>query len=317
VMEARPTLRSVRGMDTTISVEGLTKRYGDTLALDDLTFSVGAGRVTGFVGPNGAGKTTTMGVLLGLNSATGGRALIGGEPYARKATPLREVGALLDASATHPGRRACDHLRWMAESNGLSRSRVHEVLELVGLGSVARRRTGSFSLGMAQRLGIAAALLGDPPVLLLDEPVNGLDPDGIVWIRGFLRSLAEEGRTVFVSSHLMAELEGTADHLIVIGRGRLLADASVADLLAGMSDGTVSLRTPDTAEVMRVLANAGGVVSSHGAGAITVTGLDATQVGSIAAQHGFRLSELSQRRATLEDAYLRLTRGAAEFVTDR
>jgi ABC-2 type transport system ATP-binding protein len=304
-------------MDTTISVEGLTKRYGDTLALDELTFSVGAGRVTGFVGPNGAGKTTTMGVLLGLNSATGGRALIGGEPYARKATPLREVGALLDASATHPGRRACDHLRWMAESNGLSRSRVHEVLELVGLGSVARRRTGSFSLGMAQRLGIAAALLGDPPVLLLDEPVNGLDPDGIVWIRGFLRSLAEEGRTVFVSSHLMAELEGTADHLIVIGRGRLLADASVADLLAGMSDGTVSLRTPDTAEVMRVLANAGGVVSSHGAGAITVTGLDATQVGSIAAQHGFRLSELSQRRATLEDAYLRLTRGAAEFVTDR
>jgi ABC-2 type transport system ATP-binding protein len=304
-------------MDTTISVEGLTKRYGDTLALDDLTFSVGAGRVTGFVGPNGAGKTTTMRVLLGLNSATGGRALIGGEPYARKATPLREVGALLDASATHPGRRACDHLRWMAESNGLSRSRVHEVLELVGLGSVARRRTGSFSLGMAQRLGIAAALLGDPPVLLLDEPVNGLDPDGIVWIRGFLRSLAEEGRTVFVSSHLMAELEGTADHLIVMGRGRLLADASVADLLAGMSDGTVSLRTPDTAEVMRVLANAGGVVSSHGAGAITVTGLDATQVGSIAAQHGFRLSELTQRRATLEDAYLRLTRGAAEFGTDR
>ena len=304
-------------MDMTISVEGLTKRFGDTLALDDLTFTVGSGRVTGFVGPNGAGKTTTMRVLLGLNSPTAGRALIGGEPYVRMTTPLRQVGALLDASATHPGRRARDHLLWMAESNGLSRSRVDVVLELVGLRPVARRRTGSFSLGMAQRLGIAAALLGDPPVLVLDEPVNGLDPDGIVWIRGFLRSLAAEGRTVFVSSHLMGELEGTADHLIVIGRGRLLADTTVDDLLSRMSAGTVTLRTPDAAEAMTVLANAGGAVSSNGAGVVTVTGLDAERVGNIAAAHGLRLSELTQDRATLEDAYLRLTRGAAEFGADR
>ena len=303
-------------MDMTIRVEHLTKRYRDTVAVDDLTFSVCAGRVTGFVGPNGAGKTTTMRMLLGLSAPTGGQATIGGVAYSDLSDPLRRVGALLDAHATHPGRRAHDHLRWMAESNAIPGSRVDDVLDMVGLGPVARRRTGTFSLGMAQRLGIAAALLGDPPVLLLDEPVNGLDPDGIVWIRGLMRSLAAEGRTVLVSSHLMSELQDTADHVIVIGRGRLLADASVADLLVGVTDGHVRLRTPDVVEAMTLLANAGGQVTSSGDGELTVTGLDTEWVARLLTERGLRVSELSRDRPTLEDAYLRLTRGSTGYEED-
>ena len=301
-------------MDETIEVRGLTKRYRDTVAVDDLTFSVLPGRVTGFVGPNGAGKSTTMRMILGLAAPDAGTASVGGEPYVRKPFPLREVGALLDASDTHPSRRARDHLRWLAESNDIPRSRITEVLELVGLADVGGRRTGGFSLGMAQRLGIAAALLGDPPILMLDEPVNGLDPEGIVWIRGFLRSLAAEGRTVFVSSHLMSELQGTADHLVVIGRGRLLVDASVEELLSSAANGAVVLRTPDRTEVMTVLANAGATVVSTGADALSVTGLGAERIAGLVAEHRLRLLELTPHRATLEDVYLELTRDAVEHA---
>jgi ABC-2 type transport system ATP-binding protein len=309
-MESHLGARSVAVVDATIEVRGLTKRYGHTVAVDDLTFSISPGRVTGFVGPNGAGKSTTMRLILGLAAPSAGTALVGGDPYAEKRFPLREVGALLDASATHPGRRARDHLLWLAQSNDLPRSRIDEVLELVGLSSVAGRRTGGFSLGMAQRLGIAAALLGDPPVLILDEPVNGLDPEGVVWIRGFLRSLAAEGRTVFVSSHLMSELQGTADHLVVIGRGRLIANAPVNDLLASSSGEAVDLRTPDLAVAMTLLANAGARVVSTGHDAATVTGLSAERIANLARQQGVRLYELTPRRATLEDVYLELTRDA-------
>jgi len=224
-------------MDATIEADGLTKRYGRVTAVDRLSFTVAPGRVTGLVGPNGAGKSTTMRLLLGLDRPDAGAARVNGRPYRRLRSPLREVGALLDAAATHPGRRARDHLLWLARSNDLPTSSVDEALELVGLTEVARRRTGGFSLGMRQRLGIAAALLGDPPVLIFDEPVNGLDPEGIRWIRGLLRALAGEGRAVLVSSHLLRELEGTADHLLVIGRGRLLADTGVGELLGGRGPG--------------------------------------------------------------------------------
>jgi ABC-2 type transport system ATP-binding protein len=313
-MESCRDLRTVAVVDATVEVRRLTKRYGATVAVDDLTFSVAPGRVTGFVGPNGAGKSTTMRLILGLAAPDAGTALVRGEQYVEKRFPLREVGALLDASATHPGRRARDHLLWMAQSNDLPRSRIDEVIELVGLSAVAGRRTGGFSLGMAQRLGIAAALLGDPPVLMLDEPVNGLDPEGIVWIRGFLRSLATEGRTVFVSSHLMSELQGTADHLVVIGRGRLIADASVEELVASSPDKSVDLRTPDLTQAMTVLANAGATVVSTGWDAVTVTGLGAERIADLVRENGLRLYELTPRRATLEDVYLELTRDAVEHA---
>ena len=231
-------------MQNTIEVRGLRKRYGRTVALDGLSFRVEPGHVTGFVGPNGAGKSTTMRVILGLDYPDEGTALVGGRRYRTLRTPLRQVGALLDAGAIHPGRRARDHLLWMAHSNGLPARRVDDVLDLVGLRAAARRRTRGYSLGMRQRLGIAAALLGDPPVLMFDEPVNGLDPEGVVWIRGLLRGLAAEGRAVLVASHLMSELEDTADHLVIVGRGRLIADTTVRDLLAAGSDGRV-LRTTD------------------------------------------------------------------------
>jgi ABC-2 type transport system ATP-binding protein len=313
-MESHSDLRTVAVMDATIEVRALTKRYGTAVAVDDLTFSVAPGRVTGFVGPNGAGKSTTMRLILGLAGPDAGTALVGGEEYVEKRFPLREVGALLDASATHPARRARDHLLWLAQSNGLPRSRIDEVLALVGLFAVADRRTGEFSLGMAQRLGIAAALLGDPPVLMLDEPVNGLDPEGIVWIRTFLRSLAAEGRTVLVSSHLMSELQGTADHLVVIGRGRLIADASVDDLLSSSSSATVDVRSPDLTELMTMLANAGARVVSTGRDAATVTGLSAERIADLARGQAIRLYELTPRRATLEDVYLELTRDAVEHA---
>jgi len=300
-----------------IEIHGLTKRYGRTIAVDDLSFSVESGRVTGFVGPNGAGKSTTMRLLLGLDAADAGDAHVGGKRYRDLSAPLREVGALLDAGATHQGRRARNHLLWLARSNRIPAARVDEVLDLVGLAAVARKRTGGFSLGMEQRLGIAAAMLGDPPVLVFDEPVNGLDPDGIRWIRTFLRSLADEGRTVFVSSHLMSELEGVADELVVIGRGRLIAHASVAELRSASSDGRVHVRTPQLTEVMAALAAAGGVVTSTGSDALVVSGLEPDRIAQIVAESGLRLDELYRERASLEDAFIELTRDAVEYAAER
>jgi len=297
----------------TIEVRDLRKRYGSTVAVDGLSFTVTPGQVTGFVGPNGAGKSTTLRMILGLDAPDGGSALVGGRPYRTLRTPLCHVGALLDAAAIHPGRRARDHLLWMAHYNGLPGRRVDEVLEQVGLASVARRRAGGFSLGMRQRLGIAGALLGDPPVLLLDEPVNGLDPEGIRWIRGLLRSLAGQGRTVLVSSHLMSELEGNADHLVVIGRGRLVADTSVRDLLAGASGDRVELRTSARTEAMTVLANAGATVAATDRDSVTVSGLAAERIVTLLAGAGVPVSQVAAHRASLEEAYMELTRDAVEF----
>jgi ABC-2 type transport system ATP-binding protein len=300
-------------MEGTIEIRGLRKRYGRTVAVDGLSFDVIPGRITGFVGPNGAGKSTTMRVILGLDAPDAGTALIHGRPYRTLRTPLCKVGALLDAAAVHPGRRARDHLLWMARYNGLPRRRVDEVIELVGLGSAARRRTGGFSLGMRQRLGIAAALLGDPPVLMFDEPVNGLDPEGIQWIRGLLRSLAKEGRAILVSSHLMSELQDTADHLVVIGRGRLVADTSVADLVAGASGSRVLLRTARRTDAMALLANAGATVAAIDHDAVTVDGLSGERIAALLGAAEVPFSELSAHRATLEEAYMELTRDAVEF----
>src|SRR5690242_14197478 len=260
-------------MEATIEVTGVRKRFGPVLALDGMTFMVTPGQVTGFVGPNGAGKSTTMRVILGLDAVEAGTALIGGQPYASLRHPLSHVGALLDAAALQPSRRARNHLLWLAHSQGLTAGRVDEVVEKVGLRSVIRRKAGGYSLGMRQRLGIAAALLGDPPVLMLDEPFNGLDPEGIVWIRGFLRSLAAEGRAVLVSSHLMSELQDTADHLVVVGRGRVIADAGVAELLASTARGRVTLRTAASPEAATVLAREGATVTPSGGDTLTVSGL--------------------------------------------
>jgi ABC-2 type transport system ATP-binding protein len=300
-------------MDATIEADGLTKRYGAITAVQGLSFTVTPGRVTGLVGPNGAGKSTTMRLLLGLDTPDAGSARVNGKPYRKLGSPLREVGALLDAAATHPGRRARDHLLWLAHSNGLPRRRVGEVLELVGLTAVAHRRTGGFSLGMGQRLGIAATLLGDPPVLLFDEPVNGLDPEGIRWIRGLLRSLAGAGRAVLVSSHLMRELEGTADHLLVLGRGRLIADTSVRDLLATASANRVIIRTPTPSQVMTLLAGAGVTVASTGQDTLTVTGLPASRIADLIAERGLRLHELAPQHVSLEEAYMELTKNAVDY----
>jgi ABC-2 type transport system ATP-binding protein len=300
-------------MDATLEARGLQKRYGSTVAVAGLTFTVRPGLVTGFVGPNGAGKSTTMRLFLGLDAPDAGVALVGGRPYAELASPLREVGALLDPGAFHPGRSAREHLRWLAASNGLPRGRVDEVLDQVGLAEAARRRTGGFSLGMAQRLGIAAALLGDPPILLLDEPVTGLDPDGIRWLRDLLRSLAADGRAVLVSSHLMSELEDTADHLIVIGRGRLIADVAVRDLLDEAEGARVVIRTPEAARALALLAGVGATVTSSDADTLSVAGLDAARIADLAAAHGLRLTELAPQRASLEEAFMRLTRDAVEF----
>jgi ABC-2 type transport system ATP-binding protein len=300
--------------DASIDAFDLHKRYGRAVAVDGLSFRVAPGQVTGFVGPNGAGKSTTMRMILGLDAPDRGTALVGGRPYRSLRTPLRQVGALLDAGAVHPGRRARDHLLWLAYSNGLPRSRVDEVLELVGLASVARRRAGGFSLGMKQRLGIAAALLGDPPVLMFDEPVNGLDPEGIRWIRGFLRSLAREGRAVLVSSHLMSELEDSADHLIVVGRGRLVADTSVQALLTAASGGRVVLRTANRSDAMTVLANAGATVAATDREVVTVSGLPAERVIALLTASGLPFSEVAAHRASLEEAYMELTRDVVEYA---
>ena len=300
-------------MDTTIEVRGLRKHYGSTVAVDGLSFTASPGQVTGFVGPNGAGKSTTMRLILGLDAPDDGAALVGGRPYVALRNPLHHVGALLDAAAVHPSRRARDHLLWMAHSNGLPSRRVDEVVELVGLAPVARRRAGGYSLGMRQRLGIAGAMLGDPPMLMFDEPVNGLDPEGIIWMRGLLSSLAAEGRAILVSSHLMSELEDSADHLVVIGRGRLIADTSVRDLLVAASGDRVFLRTSKRSEAMTVLANAGATVAASDREAVTVSGLSAERIITLLSDHGLPFSEVAAHRASLEEAYMELTRDAVEF----
>ena len=275
-------------MEATIEVNRVLKRFGETVALDGLSFVVTPGSVTGFVGPNGAGKSTTMRVILGLDAVDEGTALIGGRAYPSLRHPLRQVGSLLDAGALQPSRSARNHLLWLAYSQGLPSRRVDEVIDQAGLESVARRKAGGFSLGMRQRLGIAAAMLGDPPILILDEPFNGMDPEGIVWMRGFLRSLAAEGRAVLVSSHLMSELEDTADHLVVIGRGKLVADTSVAELIAAASAGRVTLRTSARAEAMAALANAGATVAATGPDTLTVTGLVSERIVELLGGAGCR-----------------------------
>ncbi|HTZ26905.1 MAG TPA: ATP-binding cassette domain-containing protein [Streptosporangiaceae bacterium] len=300
-------------VEARIEVSGVHKRFGSAVALDGMTFTVPPGQVTGFVGPNGAGKSTTMRVILGLDAADAGTALIGGRRYRNLHPPLCHVGSLLDAAALQPGRSARNHLLWLAYSQGLSASRVDVVIEQTGLATVARRKAGGFSLGMRQRLGIAAAMLGDPPVLMFDEPVNGLDPDGIVWIREYLRALAAEGRAVLVSSHLMSELEDTADHLVVVGRGKVIADTSVRDLLARASGDRVELRTSARDEAMRVLAGAGATATPSGADMVTISGLPAERIVALLGRSAVPFSEVSAHRASLEEAYMELTRDAVEF----
>ena len=300
-------------MDANIEVSGLYKRFGSTSALDGLSFTVASGQVAGFVGPNGAGKTTTMRVILGLDAADEGRATIGGWPYRSLRHPLSHVGSLLDAGALQPSRTGRNHLLWLAHSQGLGAKRVDEVIEQAGLQAMARRKAGGYSLGMRQRLGVAAALLGDPPVLVFDEPFNGLDPEGIVWVRRFLRGLAAEGRAVLVSSHLMSELQDTATHLVVIGRGRLVADTSVAELIAKASGGRVTLRTTARSDAMTVLAHAGATVAATDRDTLTVAGLDAGRVVALLGESAVPFSEVSAHRATLEEAYMELTRDQVEF----
>jgi ABC-2 type transport system ATP-binding protein len=300
-------------MEATIGVNGLRKRFGPAVALDGMSFTVRPGQVTGFVGPNGAGKSTTMRVILGLDAAEEGTALIGGQPYQSLRHPLSHVGSLLDAAALQPSRTARNHLLWLAHSQGLGTRRVDAVITQAGLGTAARRKAGGYSLGMRQRLGIAAALLGDPPVLMFDEPFNGMDPEGIVWMRGFLRALAAEGRAVLVSSHLMSELQDSADHLVVVGRGKVIADTSVRELIAAASGDRVSLRTSARSEAMTVLAHAGATVAATDRDAVTVTGMPAERVVTLLGESSVPFSEISAHRATLEEAYMELTRDAVEF----
>ena len=294
-----------------IDVRGLTKRYGSTVAVDDLSFEVAPGRVTGFLGPNGAGKSTTMRLILGLDTANAGTATINGARYATRRFPIHEVGALLDAQALHPGRSAFHHLLSLAQSNRISKRRVEEVLGLVGLADVAGRRAGPFSLGMKQRLGIASVMLGDPQILLFDEPVTGLDPEGIVWIRNLFHRLADEGRTVFVSSHLMSEMALTAQHLVVIGRGRLIAEDSV-DRITSAAGSRVRVLSPQGEQLARLLTNEGATVQTND-GALSVTGLDAARVGDLAATHRITLHELTPQRASLEEAFFELTEDSVEY----
>ena len=294
-----------------IEARGLSKRYGTMLAVDGLSFEVSPGRVTGFLGPNGAGKSTTMRLILGLDAPTAGGVTVNGRAYAQHRFPAHEVGALLDAMALHPGRRAVDHLSSLAQSNGIPRRRVDEVLNQVGLADVAGRRVGPFSLGMKQRLGIAGALLGDPQILLFDEPVTGLDPEGILWIRNLFHQLAAEGRTVFVSSHLMSEMALTAQHLIVIGRGKLIADDTIEHIIAGAGS-SVLVRSPQAENLARVLEDEGATVRTDDR-ALSITGLDAAQIGDLAAVHRITLHELSSQRASLEEAFFELTEGSVEY----
>ena len=299
--------------DPSIEVEGLRKHFGATQALDGMTFTVRPGRVTGFVGPNGAGKSTTLRVVLGLDAPDQGRALVGGRPYRTLDSPLRHLGSLLDAGALQPSRTARNHLLWLAHSQGLPAGRADQVLEQVGLAEAARRRAGGFSLGMRQRLGIAAALLGDPPALMLDEPFNGLDPEGILWIRRLLSSLAAQGRTVLVSSHLMSELQDVADHLIVVGRGRVVADTGVPELLATLSAGRVTLRTSAPVAATEALARAGAIVHAKGADTLGVSGLTGEAIVTVLNAGGVPFAELATHRTTLEEAYLELTRDSVQY----
>src|SRR6202167_1547555 len=308
-----------------IEARGLTKRYGDTLAVDDLSFTVEPGKITGFLGPNGAGKTTTMRLILGLDYPTTRSATVQCKSFGQAASPMREVGALLDAKAVHGGRSAYHHLLCLAQTNNLPARRVDEVLDLVGLNEVARKRSRGFSLGMGQRLGIAGTLLGDPAVLMFDEPVNGLDPEGILWIRNLMKALAAEGRTVFVSSHLMSEMESTADHLIVIGRGSLLADCTMEEFIARSSGQTVRVRTPQLDLLSKAVSEAVPAATTAGPaairptatteadGSLTVHGLTAAQIGDLAFDHGLRLHELTVVRASLEAAFMELTADSVEY----
>jgi ABC-2 type transport system ATP-binding protein len=296
-----------------IELQGLTKRYGDKTAVDHLTFTVRPGVVTGFLGPNGAGKSTTMRMMIGLDSPTSGDVRIDGKHYVQLSEPLKHIGALLDAKAIHGGRTAYNHLLCIAQSNRIPRHRVDEVLETVGLTSVARKRSKGFSLGMGQRLGIAAALLGDPEILMFDEPVNGLDPEGIHWIRNLMKGLAAQGRTVFVSSHLMSEMALTADHLIVIGRGRLLADTSMADFIERNSRSFVRVRTPQPEQFRDALAKAGHTVTATADGAFEIAGAESAQLGDLAAENRVTLHELSPQRASLEEAFMQLTAESVEY----
>ncbi|MCG0069821.1 ATP-binding cassette domain-containing protein [Streptomyces tricolor] len=296
-----------------IELEGLTKRYGGTVAVDHLTFTVRPGVVTGFLGPNGAGKSTTMRMILGLDHPTAGDVRIDGTHYDRLKDPLTCIGALLDAKAVHGGRSAYHHLLWLAQSNGIPSRRVAEVLETVGLTAVARKKAKGFSYGMGQRLGIAAALLGDPRIVMFDEPVNGLDPEGIHWIRNLMKALAAQGRTVFVSSHLMSEMALTADHLVVIGRGRLLTDTSMADFIRANARSYVRIRSPQRERLLDVLHQAGITVVEAGGGALEVAGGKAERIGELAARHGLVLHELSPRQASLEEAFMQLTADTVEY----
>ena len=297
-----------------IEAVNLTKRYGERTAVDGVSFTVRPGIVTGFLGPNGAGKSTTMRMVLGLDTPTAGRVTVDGRPFTTMPNPMREVGALLDAKAIHGGRTAYHHLLCLAQTNGIPRRRVGEVLDQVGLTEVGRKRAKGFSLGMAQRLGIAGALLGDPKILMFDEPVNGLDPEGILWIRNLMKSLAAQGRTVFVSSHLMSEMENTADHLIVIGRGRIIADCTVRDFIEKNSQRVVRVRTPHAADLARLLAGHGGksVPDDTGDG-LLITEMSLDRVGDLAFDNGIRLHELSELQASLEQAFMELTKDSVEY----
>ena len=300
-------------MNATIEVTALRKRFGPVLALDGMSFTVRPGQVTGFIGPNGAGKSTTMRVILGLDAPDEGTALVGGRPYASLARPLTQLGSLLDASTLQPSRTGRNHLLWLAHSQGLGADQVDEVMGQAGLELAARRRAGGYSLGMRQRLGIAAAMLADPPAVMFDEPFNGMDPEGIIWMRGFLRSLAAQGRAVLVSSHLMSELQDTADHLVIVGRGKVIADTSTAALLARTSGGRVVLRTANVARAATVLQRAGAAVSPAGPETLTVSGLPASRVVEVLSGNGVAFSEVATHRASLEEAYLDLTAGAVDY----
>lgn len=300
-------------MQVTIEVSGLRKRFGPTLALDGMSFTVQPGQVTGFIGPNGAGKSTTMRVILGLDAADDGTALVAGQPYARLRRPMRRIGSLLDAGALQPSRSARNHLLWLAHSQGLAKQRVDEVIGQAGLESVAKRKAGGYSLGMRQRLGIAAAMLGDPAAIMLDEPFNGMDPEGIVWMRGFLRALAGQGRAVLVSSHLMGELQDAADHLVVVGRGKVIADTTTADLLAAASGDRVRLRTTALAQAASVLERAGAAVDAAGHDSLTISGLSAERAVAALAAAAVPFSEVAAHRATLEQAYMELTKDAVDY----
>jgi len=298
-----------------IVARALTKRYRKTLAVDNLSFEVTPGVVTGFLGPNGSGKSTTMRMIMGLDNPTSGTALVNGTPFAELRWPLREVGALLDAKAFHPARSAYNHLLFLAQSNDIPRARIDEVLDIVGLTSVAQQRAGKYSLGMGQRLGIASALLGDPGVLLFDEPINGLDPEGIRWARYLLRDLAAEGRTVFVSSHLITEMSLTAQRLVLIGRGTLIAETSVSEFTAQSALDSVRVVTPMAESFVAALGGAGAAATMHEDGSIVASGMTSAQIGQLAADWALTLFELSPLQASLEDAFMELTRDAVEFRT--